>query len=223
VRYRYEAHGGLDEMERANGANNFVDYDGLQRPASLALHYPSAFSGWDVSWAYAYNPAGGLASVDRDSFIYAYPGYASGQQAYTANGRNQYSAVAGASLAYDDNGNLTSDGTRSFVYDVENRLVGATGGAVLVYDPLGRQSRGGAMAARTTSMIWQDGIPSGDRRRQRGSILAEKRSPGSPPQHQELHISAVPPRRGVIAIAAWQPSVGIRRSPGGAGMLMPLL
>jgi RHS repeat-associated protein len=154
VRYSYENHGGLDEMERANGANNFVDYDGLQRPASLALHYPSAFSGWDVNWAYGYNPAGGLASVDRDSFIYAYPGYASGQQAYTANGRNQYSAVAGASLGYDDNGNLTSDGTRSFVYDVENRLVGASGGAVLVYDPLGRLFQVSSTTGTTTQFLY---------------------------------------------------------------------
>lgn len=49
--------------------------------------------------------------------------------------------VAGpASFGYDANGNLTADGANSFVYDVENRLVGASGArtASLVYDPLGR-------------------------------------------------------------------------------------
>ncbi|MEQ3744978.1 MAG: RHS repeat-associated core domain-containing protein, partial [Henriciella sp.] len=48
--------------------------------------------------------------------------------------------VAGQSLSYDDNGNLTSDGSRTYGYDVENRLV-AIGGAdvaTLSYDPLGR-------------------------------------------------------------------------------------
>jgi hypothetical protein len=34
-------------------------------------------------------------------------------------------------LGHDANGNLTSDGTRTYTYDVENRLVKATGGASL--------------------------------------------------------------------------------------------
>ena len=40
----------------------------------------------------------------------------------------------------DVNGNLTSDGTTTYTYDVENRLVGASGAktAGLRYDPLGR-------------------------------------------------------------------------------------
>ncbi len=45
-------------------------------------------------------------------------------------------------LAYhhDANGNLTSDGSTTFTYDVENRLVSASGAksAQLRYDPLGR-------------------------------------------------------------------------------------
>ena len=36
------------------------------------------------------------------------------------------------------NCNLTADGANSFVYDIENRLVGRSGGVSLVYDPLGR-------------------------------------------------------------------------------------
>jgi RHS repeat-associated protein len=36
------------------------------------------------------------------------------------------------------NGNLTGDGVATFAYDVENRLVAASSGARLVYDPLGR-------------------------------------------------------------------------------------
>ena len=48
---------------------------------------------------------------------------------------------------YDTNGNLTSDGVRTFTYDIENRLTGVTGGAApltIAYDPLGR-------IAKTTS------------------------------------------------------------------------
>jgi RHS repeat-associated protein len=47
---------------------------------------------------------------------------------------------AGTAHGYDANGNLTSDGTTTYAYDVENRLTAATGTktATLVYDPLGR-------------------------------------------------------------------------------------
>src|SRR3546814_19514686 len=59
---------------------------------------------------------------------------------YSANGLNQYTAAGSASFTYDANGNLTSDGSTTYLYDIENRLVGASGGssATLRYDPLGR-------------------------------------------------------------------------------------
>ena len=56
------------------------------------------------------------------------------------NGLNQYISTGTATPGYDPNGNLASDGSTAFVYDVENRLVSATGAssAELVYNPLGR-------------------------------------------------------------------------------------
>ena len=57
------------------------------------------------------------------------------------NTSRPYTAAGPASFTYDANGNLASDGTTNFVYDVENRLVwryqGANG-TTLRYDPLGR-------------------------------------------------------------------------------------
>jgi hypothetical protein len=55
----------------------------------------------------------------RSNDTYAWPGHANVSRAYTPNGLNQYSAVGGTSFTYDTNGNLTSDGTNSFVYDTE--------------------------------------------------------------------------------------------------------
>ena len=52
------------------------------------------------------------------------------QRTYTTNGLNQYTNAGGPTLSYDANGNLTSDGNTQYVYDVENRLVKATGGGV---------------------------------------------------------------------------------------------
>ncbi|MEL4383204.1 type IV secretion protein Rhs, partial [Shewanella algae] len=38
----------------------------------------------------------------------------------------------------DANGNLISDGSDTYVYDAENRLVAASNGTSLTYDPTGR-------------------------------------------------------------------------------------
>jgi RHS repeat-associated protein len=59
---------------------------------------------------------------------------------HTVNGLNQYISAGPAVFSYDKNGNLTGDGSNVYVYDVENRLVSASGGsnASLRYDPLGR-------------------------------------------------------------------------------------
>lgn len=71
---------------------------------------------------------------------------------YSPNGLNQYSSAPGmASSSYDANGNLTSDGTRTYEYDGENRLIKITqGGSVwnYAYDYLGRRVR-----------KWGSGIP----------------------------------------------------------------
>ena len=43
-----------------------------------------------------------------------------------ANTLNQYPSVNGTTFGYDLKGNLTTDGTWSFAYDAENRLLTAT-------------------------------------------------------------------------------------------------
>jgi RHS repeat-associated protein len=113
-------------------------YDPLSRLQSL-LQNPAGTT-HDSTTTFTYNPAGQMASGARTNDIYAWNGAEALTRAYTANGRNQYTAVGGVSYLYDLNGNLTSDGPNTFVYDVENRLVTRSGGAAatLSYDPLGR-------------------------------------------------------------------------------------
>jgi RHS repeat-associated protein len=63
-----------------------------------------------------------------------------------ANNLNQYPSVNGTSFGYDPKGNLTGDGTWSFGYDAENRMLtanktaGGTVAASYTYDPLGRRT-----------------------------------------------------------------------------------
>jgi RHS repeat-associated protein len=97
---------------------------------------PSYFA----QYTFGYNPASQIIQQTRDNDVFAWTGAVNLNQSYSTNGLNQYTAVAGASFAHDANGNLTSDGATTYVYDVENRLVTATGAknATLRYDPMGR-------------------------------------------------------------------------------------
>jgi RHS repeat-associated protein len=69
---------------------------------------------------------------------------------YSVNGLNQYTAAGGVTFQHDANGNLTSDGSSTYVYDAENRLVSRSGGVSLSYDPMGR--------------LWQLAAPTGTTR-----------------------------------------------------------
>ena len=71
-----------------------------------------------------------------------------------------YAALAAndnaAAFSYDANGNLTGDGSSSYVYDVENRLILASGAtsATLRYDPLGRLYETGGGTAGITRFLY---------------------------------------------------------------------
>jgi hypothetical protein len=71
---------------------------------------------------------------------FAWTGHNNDNRPTTSNGLNQYTGAGSAAFAYDANGNLTSDNGTIFLYDIENRLVAASGGrtAGLRHDPLGR-------------------------------------------------------------------------------------
>jgi RHS repeat-associated protein len=63
----------------------------------------------------------------------------------TYDGLNRDTGIVAVSGGYDLNGNLTNEGSggRTFTYDIDNRLLTATGGTAnvtLAYDPMGRLS-----------------------------------------------------------------------------------
>ena len=118
----------------------------------------------DQTWGFSHNPANQItqrtATNDNYNWIVA-----DITRSYTRNGLNQYSNVSGTSYIYDQRGNLTSDGTRLFCFDLENRLLGvaATGGNActspttmgLTYDPLGRIRE--TSAPSSTTQFLHDG------------------------------------------------------------------
>lgn len=77
---------------------------------------------------------------------------------YTANIMNAYSSISGASTAtpqYDNNGNVINDGTYSYAYDSENKLLSVNGGSIAIYkyDALGRRIQKTA-GTQTTNFLY---------------------------------------------------------------------
>jgi YD repeat-containing protein len=85
-----------------------------------------------------------ISQTVSDNSWLVYPG-AAGTTAYSVNSLNQYTAVGSVTPTYDANGNLTSDGTYTYGYDLENRLISVSGAgqtAAYAYDGMGhRKSR----------------------------------------------------------------------------------
>jgi RHS repeat-associated protein len=179
--YEYD---GLGRFSRAreNGGDPIagVDYDAAGRPASSGWSAPTAY-GYDSVGRVAslshnlagtsadqvigltYNPAGQILSRSGSNDAYAWTGSVEVNRDYAVNGQNQYTGTVSngspsATFAYDANGNLISDGSTSFVYDVENRLVSASGAktASLIYDPLGRLFQTSGGAAGVTQFLYDD-------------------------------------------------------------------
>ncbi|MDK2756511.1 MAG: hypothetical protein KYX66_07230 [Blastomonas fulva] len=136
------------------GPSTQIGYDAASRPTSQQQAF---VNGVHNMWTgYNYNPASQLSSRWSSSDAYAFNGYVNVNRGYVTNGLNQYSSAGPASFAYDANGNLTSDSATNFAYDVENRLVSASGArnVNLSYDPLGRLWQVSGGASGTTRFVY---------------------------------------------------------------------
>ena len=136
--YVYANSGALASTGSGGGLAASYGYDAAGRLSSQGLDLSGSAS--DITATFTYNPASQIASTTRSNDAYAWNGAYNVNRNYTVNGLNQMTAAGATSLSYDAGGNLASDGANSFVYDVENRLVTASGAhaASLRYDPLGR-------------------------------------------------------------------------------------
>jgi RHS repeat-associated protein len=147
---------GHESSETRGGVSTTFGYDAIGRLSLLSDDLPGGTTG-DVTTTLSYSPANQLISRTGSNTSYAWPGYVNVNRPYTANGLNQYVTAGSATFAYDANGNLVSDGTTSYTYDVENRMVATTfgTGATLLYDPLGRYY--GSIQGSATKTVLYDG------------------------------------------------------------------
>ena len=136
---------------RASGLYDYYDYDGVGRVSQLRFFSPD--SSMYNAFGFAYTPASQIKSRTTSNDLYANTAHYDVIRDYAVNGLNQYTTAGPSAFTYDANGNLTSDGSVNFTYDVENRLIAASGAktANLIYDPLGRLyevNQGGALKTR---------------------------------------------------------------------------
>lgn len=130
----------------SGGINTSYSYDGAGRLATVA-NTPAVTASAGNTYSLTYNPANQIVTRAVSNNAFAWTKATSTNTSYLTNGVNCYRRVGGVTNTCDRNGNLITDGTDSWVYDVENRLVdakpvtpGTTGShnAKVRYDPLGR-------------------------------------------------------------------------------------
>jgi RHS repeat-associated protein len=150
--YSYDGLGRRTAILRGNGVSSSISYDAIGRLTGLTHDLAGTIN--DVNWTYAYNPASQITGHNRDNDAYAWTGHYNVNRAYGTNGLNQLASAGAASFSYDANGNLSSDGSTLYTYDVENRLVAASSGGALTYDPLGRMFSISGSAGATTRFLY---------------------------------------------------------------------
>jgi YD repeat-containing protein len=161
----YDDLGARTYTGRGSSQTNYT-YDTVSRLASVAQQF--AANAGNVTKGFGRDAASGVVSQTRDNDDFRF-GYSAINRSYSANALNQYIAAGPATLGYDANGNLTSDGTNTFAYDSENKLASATtaGGTSLPTTPWGGSTRpparrsGRRSSPTTASTWWRNTMPPG--------------------------------------------------------------
>jgi RHS repeat-associated protein len=135
----YDALSRVNSMAKGSGSTGYT-YDSVGRLASITNDLAGTTN--DITWTFsARNPAGQIATQTASSEVYDYRAASVSTTDKTYDGLNRDAGIAALSGGYDVRGNMAFDGTRTFTYDLENRLLTASGGSAnltLTYDPEGR-------------------------------------------------------------------------------------
>jgi RHS repeat-associated protein len=143
VSITYDSQGRRSQLLRgASVTSTIYGYDAVSRLTSLTQNLDGMGTTNDVTQAVTFNPASQILSRSLSNSGYEYS-LATTAQTYATNGLNQYTQIVSSTTVnptYDLNGNLTSDGATTFVYDIDNRLTSASGAksGTLTYDTLDR-------------------------------------------------------------------------------------
>lgn len=151
--------GRLASLGRSTAHATSLGYDSADRLTSLGQTFFGAVG--NASWTLGYSPADQIASSAVSTTQYDWAGSASATANKSFDGLSRDAAIVGLSGGYDANQNLTYDGSRTFAYDGDNRLVteSATGtSTALAYDPTGRLQTQSTISNGTTTVtnfLWE--------------------------------------------------------------------
>ena len=126
-------------------------YDLDDQVTEARYNFDQQHSTQDRLCSYTYDRAGNRETMTDNTT----------QTNYSVNDLNQYTTAGGGSMGYDLNGNLTSQGDWSYVYDAQNRLIRAMSPSEqvdFVYDPRNRcisRTRSGQMQGQP-SLFYYD-------------------------------------------------------------------
>jgi RHS repeat-associated protein len=150
-----------------------IGYDNANRRTSLTLpngivteySYDSDSQLTDLTYklggstigtlVYTYDAVGQRSAVEG---TYARSNLPAALTSATYDDGNQIATWSGTSFSYDSNGNLTSDGTRTYTWNARNELTGISGpvSASFAYDGFGRR-RAKTVTGTTTQFLY-DGL-----------------------------------------------------------------
>jgi RHS repeat-associated protein len=133
----FDDRGRRKAVTRGSSSTGF-EYDPASRLLTLNQRFNQGAGNLDTE--FGYNASNQITTRTSSNGDYSWPGAFTIDRGYQVNGLNQYTGAGSASFTYDGRGNLTSDGTNTYGYDLHNRMVSAStsGGTTLRYDPLGR-------------------------------------------------------------------------------------
>ena len=152
ARYTYDDQGRLDDIDLTRVAGQSVGSMTLAYQAdsdidSITYQFTGE-SASNVTFDYEYDGSGLLTNRDVNNALWRWSPSTSSvtyeNETYDRNRLDQYTSVSGQAYTYDLNGNLTSDGVRTFAYSSENQLLSFIGGGQVAeysYGPAARRVR----------------------------------------------------------------------------------
>lgn len=148
--------------------SELFEYDDLYRLTAFKVGTVAAngaFSNPITQTTYDYDPLGNRNSVETDGAT----------TIYAANEMNEYTSISGQqniTPTHDGNGNLTCDGSHTYTFDFENRLVAVDNGATATYayDALGRRIR--REVGGVVTLFYFDGFREIEERDVAGNVTA---------------------------------------------------
>ena len=149
VGFEYDDTGRRTRLNLPGGISAFYTYDDAGQLTEIEYTRAGVTTG---DLAYQYDAAGRRT---QESGSLARRTMPTAVASATYNAANRLTAWGGTALAYDANGNLTSDGSRTYTWDSRNRLRTVAGSATasFAYDAFGRRSSA-TVSGATTSFLY---------------------------------------------------------------------